>query len=141
MKIYRGGRTSRTWSETDAKSLTVGDWRPNKVLRVDGTINKKGQRHTDLGVKIEAADIVSLFNALVEHYQEVERENLELKESVRALEVGFKKIQRLVSSHRDAAPDSDQMLDVVKDIAWRYMIHGGYDEAPAWGWVTWDELG
>ena len=58
MKIYRGGRTSKTWNKTDAVSITLEDWHQDRIIKADGTIKKNGQRHTNFGVEIESNDIV-----------------------------------------------------------------------------------
>src|ERR1700681_3881516 len=98
MKIYRGPRTTKKWQVTDTKALTkwAQDWQPGKQLQFDGTIEKAGQRHTDLGIVFEAEDIAALHDAFQRHQrdriQALETREVELSENVKLLESALSKI-------------------------------------------------
>lgn len=123
MKIYRGPRTTKKWRETDTKSLTkwAADWQPGKQLHLDGTIEKAGQRHTDLGIVFEAEDIAALHDAFQRHQrdriQALEAREAELTENVKLLESALSKIGSLLSLHRKKAPSPDALLEAIKKIA------------------------
>ena len=112
MKIYRGPRTTDEWQLTDTKKASewADDWRPGVKVALDGTIEKEGTRHTDLGVEIEADDVVALASALFK-YQKLRIE--ELEPAARAL----KKINRLVALYRDEAPSDKELLDSIQGIS------------------------
>ncbi len=78
MKIYRGGQMSPEWTAV-TDSITPRQlqrrWRPGGMLALDGTIQKGGERHSAVGVEIEAQDVVALVQALV-------AENQRLKEAL-----------------------------------------------------------
>ncbi len=105
MKIYRGGRTSKKWSKTDGREIDVSEWRRGKIIVVDGTINKSGSRHTDLGVEIEPTDIVALSAALIRNYKELESENVELKSSIKKMNDAF----RVIASFATIENESKKM--------------------------------
>jgi hypothetical protein len=107
MKIFRSGKTSRSWNPTDTKPIAVEDWQPNKILEVDGTIYKEGKRHTAFGVKIEPADIVALSSALVKHHQ-VMREGLE-------------QIRELIALHRSKPTGATELIQAIDAIARKYL--------------------
>jgi hypothetical protein len=123
MKVYRGPRTSKKWKKTDAKSLKtwVKHWRPGSVVALDGTIDKLGQRHTDLGIEIESHDIVALNRALAQYQAtalaQLEKTNAELEATIQQLERALKKINALASYHRSNAPTPDALADAVAKIA------------------------
>ena len=141
MKVFRGGRTSTRWNETDARAIKIKDWKPNKILKVDGTINTAGQRHTDLGVKIESKDIVALFKALVDHYQSVEKENAKLEKQFAVLEEGFSKLHTLVAHRHHKAPNQEQLIEAVKTVAHEYWLKAGSEKiVPKIGWIKWKDV-
>ncbi|HEY3897353.1 MAG TPA: hypothetical protein VGM54_02005 [Chthoniobacter sp.] len=123
MKICRGPRTTRKGTVTDAKSLKdwAKDWKPSKQLLLDGTIQKTGQRHTDLWVMFEAEDIAALHDAFQRHQRdritELEAREAKLVDTVQLLESALGKIATLVSEHKDKAPDDHALLQAVKKIA------------------------
>lgn len=137
MKVYRGPRTSNTWKVTDAKPLKswIKGWRPGKVVALDGTIDKTGQRHTDLGIEIEQRDILSLNKALSQYQAravaQLERQNAELEKTVELLESALRKIHALSSYHRDRAPNVDAFAEAVAKISHHY----------AWSHSRWRRLG
>ena len=123
MKIYKGPRTTKKWTVTDTKSLTkwADDWKPGKQLLLDGTIQKTGQRNTDLGIEFEAADIAALHDAFQRHQrnriQELETREAELTENVKLLEDALSKINRLLTLHLKKAPSPNALLEATKKIA------------------------
>ncbi|MDA2933647.1 hypothetical protein MYX82_04830 [Acidobacteria bacterium AH-259-D05] len=84
MKIYRGpGQSFGYWSLTDSKQPKeyLETWASGEKIVLDGTIDKAGERHTDLGLVIEEGDVVTLFNALVKRYRKKQSELIrDLKE-------------------------------------------------------------
>ena len=123
MKVCRGPRTSKQWRETDAQSLKawVNSWRPGTIVKVDGTIDKSGTRHTDLGIEIEPHDVVALNKALELHQAEMlayfKKENAELRATVSKLESALRKIHSLTSYRRTYAPSPDALADATSKIA------------------------
>ena len=139
MKIYRCQRTSDDWKKTDEQSLKrwAKDWHPGKIARFDGTIDKTGDRHTDLGVQIEASDIGDLFNGLVRHY---EKANADLQKRVATLEDALGKIDDLISYHRHEAPDVEELISAVQLIAERYRSPWSRVGEPKISWIRWDSI-
>ena len=90
MNIYRGPRTGSSWQCTDSKkpSECAKEWTLGGKIMFDGTVDKDGQRHTDLGIELEERDIIELFNILIRRYQgkivELARELRELKTELKA---------------------------------------------------------
>lgn len=84
MNIYRGPRSGGSWSFTDSKKPQeyIEDWARGTTIVFDGTIDKDGKRHTDLGLEIEESDVVALFKALIRRYRKKQTELIrDLKES------------------------------------------------------------
>lgn len=158
MRIFRGPRSASRWSgQTDSKALAgyIANWTPGHVFVFDATIDKAGERHTDLGVQIEEEDIPVLMNALVQHYrsrierltkesesrtERLAKENERLKDAVRVRDTGLGKIERLVSLHRHEAPSDADFVGAVTMIAnkTRWSFSGGADVKL--DWIEWDEI-
>lgn len=70
MKIYRGPHSTPDWSLTDTKNPEnyIDDWKSNRKICMDATIDKTGERHSYVGIEIDENDIVSLFKVLLERY-------------------------------------------------------------------------
>ena len=157
MKIFKGPRSTRTWWQTDAKSLAewAKTWKPGKTLNLDGTIAKQGQRHTSLGVEIEPDDIVALTQGLfryqADRITELERENSKLNEqrqesdskhseTVELLEEAFTKIESLVTKHRNTAPGTDAILEAVEKIADHFRFSSYLTNRVELDWIEWDRI-
>ncbi len=119
MKIRRGGRTSTTFTTTDAKQPRdyASSWYPGGAIVFDGTIDKSGERHTELAVVIEEQDVLALQRGLIEHYRDCVRDRDRLQGTVRQLESALNKISHLLSWHRGRAPDQDSLIAAVAEIA------------------------
>lgn len=67
MRIHRGPRSTLSSTETESKapSQIEAEWVPGKVFWLDGTIDKSGSRHTDIGVEIDEADVIALARAFL----------------------------------------------------------------------------
>lgn len=139
MKIYRRPQTSNEWKKTDEQSLKkwAKDWHPGKIASFDGTIDKSGDRHTDLGIQIEPSDIGDLFNALVRHY---ETTHADLQKRVETLEDALGKIDDLISFHRHEAPDVEDLISAVQLIAERYRSPYSRGGEPKISWIRWDSI-
>lgn len=147
MKIYRGPQTSDRWAAvTDVKPLEewARNWRPNNIVVFDGTIDKSGQRHTDLGVQIDASDIVALFNGLVAHYsaetERLEGANANLQQTHDTLQTALEKIDNLISYHQDEAPSVEELIASVQTIARKYRWSSSRNESPQIGWIDWESI-
>ena len=135
MKIYRGPHTSSSWQTTDSKkpSECVNSWQyGGRTIWFDGTIDKAGARHTQIGVRIEDDDVVALINALVKRYRKVTKEETRLREAM-------KKLYRLVAVYAEAAPSQEALLDAVRTIAEHYWLSSAKGN-PKIDWIKWKSL-
>lgn len=166
MKIHRGPKSGGYWEETDSKppSHYIKDWSPRKKIIFDGTIDKFGGRHTELGLEIDEKDIISLFNALIEKLAVDEKDiftlfntfikkhkhkNKQLEENIKDLEQeitilkeAFKKIYYLISFYSYQAPNKNALIKAVQKIAAHYY----YSTTPSKGkypklrWIKWKSI-
>lgn len=135
MKIYRGPRTTDKWQITDSKSLEewAAEWQPGKTLHFDGTIDKFGGRHTDLGVEIEPADIIHLHEALQRHISG-------RAGAADVMEAALHKIYLLVTRHKDQAPSLDTLLGDIQNIVCYAVREGLRDQKPTLDWIDYDSI-
>jgi hypothetical protein len=148
VKIFRGPRTTNGFQKTDAKSLVdfARDWRPGKKLRFDGTIDKAGQRHTSLRVEVEEQDIIVLHNGLMKYQRicirELEQERNRLNRSIDRLEEALGKIFSLVSSKQDRAPNTEELLQAVAEIADHFLWNSSREKPmkSRFDWLKWKSL-
>ena len=146
MKIYRGPHTSKKWEVTDTRRLAkwAKDWQPGKQLVFDGTIEKAGQRHTDLGVELEPGDIAPLHNAYQRFQKKrlrtLEKRDKELSETVEFLETAVKKIDNLLRFHRDQAPNTDELLKAVQQIAHQLRFRSTRKKPVKLKWIKWESI-
>jgi hypothetical protein len=148
MKIYRGPRTSKRWEKIDTKKLKswTKDWAPGKIVHVDGTIDKSGTRHTDLGIEIELHDIGALHNAFVRYHsgrvRDLEKENAKQAETIRLLEQVLGKIQSLARSQSNRAPSSEALMAAIASVAhhYRYAFYRDERLKDLPRWVGWQSL-
>lgn len=146
--MFRGPRTTDSWQETDTQSVEewMVDWKPGKKLRFDGTIEKSGERHTDLGVEFSEKDIISLHAGLVKYHQNyiraLEKERDQLQFSVNQLENTLGKISSLVSYKKDLAPDSDEVFEAIAEIAdhFQYGFRREKSFKSRFEWLKWKSL-
>ena len=68
MKLYR----SHQLIETDRKQPSdyIEDWKSGGRIPLDGTKSTRARRWTYLQLEIEDEDVIELFHALIERYQE-----------------------------------------------------------------------
>ncbi len=146
MKIRRGPRSTSITTKTDQKpALTYAKkWRPGKSMWFDGTIDKSGKRHTDLGVEIEESDIVALSDGLLRHYKselnDCEKSRNELRADVERLETAMRKIASLAVIHRDRAPSTDELLIIICNIANHYHWTRKEPFSTTAKWLKWNSL-
>lgn len=119
MKIKRGPRTTDNWTTTDTKDVKdyAANWKPGRAIRFDGTIDKSGNRHTDLGVELDEKDVIALHSGLIRHFQGCVKERDRLQATVSELEDALTKISALVGWKKDRAPDRDSLLEAIEEIA------------------------
>ena len=148
MKIFRGPRTTDSWEETDTKSVTawMRDWQPGRKLRFDGTIDKSGERHTDLGVEVSEQDIISLHAGLVKYYKgyirTLEQERDQLQATVNELKEALRKISSLVSCKDGRAPSADELLEAIEEVAdhFRSSLDREKPYKSRFEWLKWRSL-
>jgi len=144
MKMHRGPRSADTWSRTDEKSVVdyATSWRPGRALRFDGTIDKSGTRHTDLGVEVEEQDIIELHSGLLNYYRACIEQRDSFSKTIDSLETALARIARLASWEKSRAPDTDSLLAAVKDIADHFGHSWSRDEPfkPSTTWLQWQSL-
>ena len=124
MDIFRGPQTGRSWKRTDSKKPRsyIKHWKPGDKISFNGTIDG-ALRFTELGIQIEEADVIALFNALVKNYRrEQSRLGQELtqtrKQGAELLDA-LGKIYRLLQSEGSDSPSSET-LDAARIIANHY---------------------
>jgi hypothetical protein len=137
MKLYRGPETGSNFDVTDEKNAkkVIGDWNSYGTIYFDGTINKKGSRHTMVGVEIEEEEIVALADALFKR----------MRETIDDLSTAMSKIYNLIEYHSDKAPSQDALIKAIKQVAENYKAdYDGYEarkrKAPQIGWIDWDKI-
>jgi hypothetical protein len=118
VKIRRGPKSTNNWTTTDTKTPAeyAQSWWPGRPIRFDGTIDKSGERHTDLGVEIYEEDVIALHKVLLSHYRGYMKERDKLLGTVLELESAFMKISHLLSWHKSRAPDQDNLLAAIEEI-------------------------
>jgi hypothetical protein len=135
MKLYRNGKMT---AETESSELRR-TWSPGRWLGLSGTINKSGQRHTYLGLEIDADDVIALHANLRDHYKTCVKQRDGLQQRVENLQAVFEKISRLASHERDRSPDVDSLLAAIEHIA----DHFSFNEQPyrpRFPWLKWKSL-
>lgn len=110
----------------------------------NGTIDKDGQRHTELGLEIEEGDVVALFNTLLKRHREKQNELIcSLRDSQGETEVlrdAQTKIHDLISYHSEDAPSKNALIQAVRAIAEHYRWPFNKDEKPKIDWIKWDSI-
>ncbi len=145
LKLYRGPYTGSSWKATDSKkpSEYVDSWQDGRTIPFDGTIDKDGERHTQIGVQIEDDDVVALLNALVKRDRKVTNQlRAELSQSQREeerLRNAINKLYSLVDSYANSAPSQEALLDAVRTIAEHYSTPSAKG-VPKISWIKWKSL-
>ena len=121
MEIRRGPKSTHAMTTTDEQSTAnyADNWCPDKVLRFDGTIDKSGHRHTDLGIKFDEDDIIALHNGLVKYFKGCVKERDDMVDQIYSLEKALTIISPLASQN-NKAPDDRSLLSAIKEIADHY---------------------
>ncbi len=147
MKVYRtpgSDELGTRWSLTDSKTTqeVVRDWHSGHI-GLDGTIKKKGKRHTKLYLRIEDSDVIALSNALFKRYRREQSKLIrDLKKSekeVETLQGAMGKIYDLIGVHSEEAPSQEALIKAVETIArhYQYSIPKG---KPKIGWIKWGSI-
>ncbi len=141
MKVYRTPQSDEfgtRWSLTDSKTTqeVVRDWHSGHI-GLDGTIKKKGKRHTKLYLRIEDSDVIALSNALFKRYRREQSKLIrDLKKSekeVETLQEGLRKIWHLITSHSEEAPSKEALIQAVQEIVNHYSTYR--KGKPKIGWI------
>jgi hypothetical protein len=147
MKIFRGGRTQNDWSDmTDEKTTSayIENWEPGKHIVFDGTIDKTGKRHTDLGVVIDEEDVIAMHGALIRTLKQSNSDNTkmieELNNTIKYLREAFAKIHGLINYHINEAPSEERLLDDIKEISSEYMYYHDELDGVDLDWIKWSEI-
>lgn len=146
MNIYRRGRKGFVWEKTDSKESDGFSelWASNDVVTLDGTIDKEGERHTEIGLELEDDDVVSLFNALIDKYRnKIEELNSELNgarnitnEKTEALAT----IDNLICYHSEDAPTLDSLIGAVQTIASHFTERKVVGTQPNLKWIKYENI-
>jgi hypothetical protein len=147
VKIYRGGKASDNWEITDSKNAeqVADDWAALGHIQFDGTIDKAGERHTDLGIQISEEDVLALFKVLLPRIEEAKHQlSKEVKEksaAIEALLTVLRKIDGLIWSHENKAPSRQALISAVREIAEHYSVLDNLDMPPPEPkWIKWSEI-
>lgn len=139
MKIYRSGKTSKKWGKPTAKTGNnwAKKWQPGMVKGMDATIDKSGERHTDVGVELEPDDIVELAAALFAH-QKTRIANLEAQ--LTRMKEAMDKL-RVLATNRDYFVEDSDLIRSVGVIAEHYRKRSGTPAAgPRLDGVRWKDI-
>ncbi len=146
MKIHRRGKSAYEWSETDCKGPEdiAKLWISKNIIPLDGTIDKGGERHTEIGLELEDDDVISLFYALIEKYRnEIANLNVELEEAINNAdekEGALDKIYDLITYHSEDAPTLDSLLGAVQTIADHFRGHKVVGIKPKLKWIQYEKI-
>jgi hypothetical protein len=104
MKIYRGGR------EIDSKEPGdyIQEWKTGQPIWLNGTIDGH-ERFAHFGLRIEDPDVIALFYALIERYQESE-------EQAKTVAVCAEAITRLATASQQIAMKVETLEAMRKQI-------------------------
>ena len=156
MKIHRGPRTAAAAKQTAEKSASEieANWAPGTILYFDGTIDKSGTRHTDIGVEIEEADIAALARAFFRHWakqkeeyqievEDREQERIRTRTDLEAAEGAIRRLNGLAwQAHR--APSTEAFGEAVRAIVQHYeaSLHSSGEpvKPPSLKWIKWTSL-
>lgn len=130
-----------------AASQIEANWSPDKPFYLDGTIDKQGSRHTDIGVEIDEADIAALANAFFRNWAEQrdarEMELIVARKRIENAESAMRKLHKL-SWQSDRAPSVEAFGEAVRAIVNHYESLAGQPEAeikpPNLKWIKWNTL-
>ena len=96
MKLYRGFHPRKVQTDSKKPDHYISDWMRGDLIWLKGTKSGGSQRETDLFLEIDDSDVIALFYALIERYQESE-------EQARTVEVCVEAITRLAAASREIA--------------------------------------
>ncbi|MBI3635332.1 MAG: hypothetical protein HY216_03800 [Candidatus Rokubacteria bacterium] len=134
MRIYRGPQSNAAWNLTDSKQPReyLKNWCDTGSITFDGTIDKSGQRHTDLNIAIEEDDVAALLQGLV-------RRNREMKQEIERLREAHEKIANLAFNHSSRAPSQDALIEAMWTIADYFGSESNRDK-PKIKWICWKSI-
>src|SRR5687768_9970519 len=121
MKIHKAGATSRKWNATDEITPTElkRDWIPGSILKFDATIEKFGDRHTDVGVELSESDVWALFDVVKRRRAEVIRELKTAETRIAQLEEAFGKVYGILATQNTLSP---QEIKALRSISWHFWM-------------------
>lgn len=105
MKIRRKPKVGGHWSDTDKKDPKeyVEKWQPGTIVVVDGTIDKDGSRHSQIGIELTEDDVQALVNKLIAHYksqlEEMQEKNDTLRMERDQLKAGFHLLDDMIDPY------------------------------------------
>lgn len=147
MKIHRGPQSTGQARLTDEKKASEleREWEPGAVMFFDGTIDKVGVRHTNIGIEIEEADIASLGRAFFKHHVAERRKMVDeltkAKEDVLRQREAFVKILNLSHKITDA-PSEQAFADTLRAIVAHYDWVRDHESGrpPDLKWIEWTAI-
>ena len=140
MKLLKSGLTANAWSTTDElkPEILAKRWEENHgTVVLDGTIDKLGTKHTQVGIQLSDDDILALMHSSASRMKEALEQT---QKDLAIVQEVLKKIHWLSGYRRDMAPTKDELLDGIAKIARHYCFELQAGQ-PAIDWLKWDELG
>lgn len=149
MKILRGPRTTTRVAETATKSASEieAKWSPGTALWFDGTVDKDGSRHTDIGVEIDESDVVALARAFLDCWpdqqEERDAELTDARARVEAAESAMRILHKL-SWKAEQAPSKKAFGEAVRVVINHYESNARNPDAsfepPVVDWIDLSSL-
>lgn len=152
MILYRSPKSGNKWNNTDTikPNEYIKNWKPGKIIKFDGTIDKQGERHTDIGIKLFEDDIESLTRSLFKFYKEKINEKEErikkldenLKDAhheCRFLREGLMLLYEVLADLPDKIPSKQVLTKAFRELATFYLQPDLNTETlPKIDWINWD---
>jgi hypothetical protein len=96
-----------------------------------------------LGLQVEEADVIALFNALIKHYQhegtDLNRRLDEANAENKRLEHGFSKLYKLLAFHASEAPSESALVKAAQNVADHYRWSWNKGN-PKIDWIKWKSI-
>lgn len=154
MILYRSPKTGNNWNNTDTikPNKYIKNWKPGKIIKFDGTIDKQGERHTDIGIKLVEEDIESLTRSLFKFYKEKIKEQ---EERIKKLDENLKDARYQCSYRREGLmllyevianlpeeiPSNQVLTEAFSDLASHYLRSDiSTENLPKIDWINWDDF-
>jgi hypothetical protein len=131
VKIYRKPRSGRDWSQTDSKGPDkyMKWWQYTKKIILNGTIDKDGDRHTQIGIEVDEDDIIALSTALFKS-QKASIEQLD--KNIEFLQEAFGKLHTLVQELKseESEYNKEEVLNDIETICWQFYLYPKDNDIP-----------